>query len=65
MTKRFPFPIPTGWFAVHWSADLEVGQVKPLRYFAKDLVLFRTSDGVAHIVAVRESYAVTDVSAHE
>jgi len=50
MTKRFPFPIPTGWFAVHWSADLEVGQVKPIRYFAKDLVLFRTSDGVAHVL---------------
>jgi phenylpropionate dioxygenase-like ring-hydroxylating dioxygenase large terminal subunit len=50
MSRRFDFPIPTGWFAVSWSADLEVGDVRPLRYFAKDLVLFRTSDGVAHVL---------------
>jgi 3-ketosteroid 9alpha-monooxygenase subunit A len=48
--SRFPFPIPTGWFCVHWSSELAIGQVKPIRYFAKDLVLFRTSDGVAHVL---------------
>jgi phenylpropionate dioxygenase-like ring-hydroxylating dioxygenase large terminal subunit len=50
MTKRFDFPIPTGWFCVSWSKDLEPGQVKPIRYFARDLVLFRTSDGQAHVL---------------
>jgi cytochrome P450 len=30
---RFPFPIPTGWFAVAWSDDLAPGDVKTLRYF--------------------------------
>lgn len=48
--SRFPFPIPTGWFCVEWSKDLAVGQVKPIRYFGKDLVLFRTSDGEAHVL---------------
>jgi 3-ketosteroid 9alpha-monooxygenase subunit A len=48
--SRFPFPIPTGWFCVSWSKDLAVGEVKPIRYFAKDLVLFRTSDGEAHVL---------------
>ncbi len=49
-THRFPFGIPTGWFQVGYSDELEAGQVLPLRYFAKDLVLFRTSDGEAHVL---------------
>ena len=50
MSARFDFPIPTGWFCVSLSTDLEVGEVKPLKYFARDLVLFRTSDGEAHVL---------------
>jgi phenylpropionate dioxygenase-like ring-hydroxylating dioxygenase large terminal subunit len=45
---RFPFPIPTGWFAVAWSDDLAPGNVKTLRYFGTELVLFRSADGAAH-----------------
>lgn len=45
MGGRFPFPIPTGWFCVQWSHEVEVGQVKPLKVFSKDLVIFRTSTG--------------------
>ena len=41
MSKRFPFPIPNGWFQVEWSHELKAGDVKPLKYFGKDLVLFR------------------------
>jgi len=48
--SRFPFGIPTGWFQVAYSAELAVGQVLPVRYFARDLVLFRTTDGVAHLL---------------
>ena len=47
---RFPFPIPSGWFAVAFSSELEAGEVKPVRYFGKELVLFRTSDGEAHLL---------------
>lgn len=50
MSERFPFGLPTGWFQVGYTHELEVGQVVPLRYFARDLVMFRTSDGVAHVL---------------
>ena len=43
---RYPFhPFPTGWFAVGFTDDLAPGDVRPLRYFATDLVLFRTQSG--------------------
>lgn len=47
---RFPFPVPKGWFAVAWSDELAVGAVRSLRYFARDLVLFRVEDGAAHVL---------------
>jgi len=34
-----------GWYLVCWSADLGPGEVMPLRYFARDFVLFRTESG--------------------
>lgn len=36
---------PTGWFVVDWSRQLAPGQIKPLHYFGRDLVLWRTEDG--------------------
>lgn len=39
--------MPTGWFQVGWSDELAPGAVRPLRYFNKDLVLYRTEDGRA------------------
>jgi nitrite reductase/ring-hydroxylating ferredoxin subunit len=49
--RRFPFPVPNGWFVVAESADLEPGGVRALYYFARDLVLFRSvDDGRAHLV---------------
>jgi len=36
---------PRGWFAVCFSNEIEAGGVKPLKYFGKDLVLYRTEDG--------------------
>jgi len=50
MSRRFPFPIPTGWFQVEFSAELKVGDVKPIRYFDRDLVLFRGEDGEARVL---------------
>ena len=45
---RYPFhPYPTGWFMVGFSEDVAPKGVKPLRYFARDLVLFRSEDGKA------------------
>lgn len=45
-----PSPFPRGWFLMAWSDELAVGQVKPLHYFGKDLVLFRTKDGHARMM---------------
>lgn len=42
-------PIPNSWYRVCFSKDLRPGEVKPLRYFNKDLVLFRTESGEACI----------------
>jgi len=36
---------PTGWFQIGWSTDIQVGDVKPLRYFGHDLVAYRTESG--------------------
>jgi 3-ketosteroid 9alpha-monooxygenase subunit A len=41
--------MPTSWFQVGWSDSLKVSDVRPLKYFNKDLVLYRTEDGVAHL----------------
>lgn len=39
-----------GWFIISASNDLAIGEVKPLRYFAKELVLFRGEDGQAVVL---------------
>ena len=49
MAREFPFPIPNGWFQVAYSDELGCGDVEPLRYFGKELVLARTEDGVARV----------------
>ena len=40
-----PPPFASGWYLVAWSADLKPGDVLPLRYLAKELVLYRGEDG--------------------
>jgi nitrite reductase/ring-hydroxylating ferredoxin subunit len=50
VAERFPFPLPNGWFVVAISADLGVGQVRPLHYFGQDLALYRTEDGHPRLV---------------
>ncbi|MFN7972015.1 MAG: aromatic ring-hydroxylating dioxygenase subunit alpha [Acidobacteriota bacterium] len=45
---RFPItPFPAGWFRAASSLELPRGDVRPLRFCGKDLVLLRTADGVA------------------
>ena len=39
--NRFPMAIPFGWYFVAYSDELNVGDVKSLHYFGRDLVLFR------------------------
>lgn len=40
----------TGWYLALWSAELAVGEIKNLRYFAKDLVVFRGESGEVHML---------------
>lgn len=48
---RFPVPpFPTGWFQVAYSDELEEGAVLPLRYFGRDLVLYRDGSGAARVL---------------
>ena len=47
---RYSMPIPFGWFGIGYSADLKVGDVKPLHYFDRELVLFRTESGEAKLL---------------
>ncbi len=43
-------PYAMGWYIVSLSHELEAGAVKPLRYFGKELVLFRTEGGEAQVL---------------
>jgi nitrite reductase/ring-hydroxylating ferredoxin subunit len=48
--SRYPFPAaPDGWYAVGPSSDWEIGAVKPLHYFGRELVCFRGEDGGARV----------------
>jgi nitrite reductase/ring-hydroxylating ferredoxin subunit len=49
-SKRFPFPIPNGWFIVAQASELRPGEMVPVHYFDRDLVVFRGEDGVARVV---------------
>ena len=42
-------PVPFGWFHVGWPSDVAPGQAIPLRYCDRHLVLWRDSEGVAHL----------------
>jgi nitrite reductase/ring-hydroxylating ferredoxin subunit len=45
--QRFPHPIPYGWYFVGYCDELAPGEVRPLHYFGRDLVLFRDENGRA------------------
>jgi len=42
--------IPNGWFAVAWSADLAEADVRRIRYFGRELVLFRGRSGRPYVL---------------
>jgi nitrite reductase/ring-hydroxylating ferredoxin subunit len=48
--EHVQLPYPNGWFAVAWSRDLHVGDVRPIQYFGEELVLFRTRSGQARVL---------------
>ena len=40
---------PFGWYAIEMSDFIAIGEVKPLRYFGKDLAIWRGEDGRVRI----------------
>jgi len=46
MGKRFPFTdFPSGWYVVGLSSELPRGAVRTIRYFGRELVMYRTESG--------------------
>lgn len=46
MGTRFPFTdFPSGWYVVGLSSELPRGAVKTIRYFDRELVMYRTESG--------------------
>ncbi len=43
--------IPNGWFAVSFSKDLVAGEVRRVRYFDEELVLFRGRSGRPYVLS--------------
>ncbi len=48
--RNLDIGIPFGWYPLIQSNDLEVGVVKPLRYFGKELAIWRGEDGEVRMV---------------
>src|SRR6478736_1491716 len=49
MAGRFPFPTPFGWYQVAFPDDLAPGEVMPLSYWTRELVLWRDDAGGFHL----------------
>jgi phenylpropionate dioxygenase-like ring-hydroxylating dioxygenase large terminal subunit len=48
--KRFPFPIPNGWFIVARADELTPGAVMPLYCFGRELVAYRSESGSVRVL---------------
>jgi 3-ketosteroid 9alpha-monooxygenase subunit A len=48
--RGLDIPVPYGWFPALLSCELAVGEVKPLRYLGRDLVVWRGEDGVPRML---------------
>ena len=48
--RGIDLPMPFGWFVIGYSDELKVGEVKPLRYFGRELALWRGEDGEARML---------------
>ncbi|HSN83146.1 MAG TPA: Rieske 2Fe-2S domain-containing protein [Polyangiales bacterium] len=48
--RYFTPPIPNGWFQIAASDEIQPGDVKPLKYFGKDLVIWRSEDGTLSVL---------------
>lgn len=49
MDREFPFPLPFSWYQVAYSDEIGVGELRPIHYFGRELVLFRDMAGTARV----------------
>ena len=47
---QVPPPYPNGWFFIARSAELKVGEVKPISVLGNEYALFRGEDGIARLI---------------
>lgn len=47
--RKYPMPMPFGWFQVAWSDEVAEGEAKKLYYFGRHLVAWRDEEGAAHV----------------
>jgi nitrite reductase/ring-hydroxylating ferredoxin subunit len=47
--SRFNFPIPYGWFYIMDAAELAPGEMKPIRRFGQDLIVWRDDAAELHL----------------
>lgn len=50
--ERFPYytAFPFGWYRAVFTEQLAVGEVKPLHYLNRDLVVWRDEEGAPHVI---------------
>ena len=48
--RNLDTPFPFGWFPALLSHELGAGEVKPLRYVGRDLVIWRGEDGIVRML---------------
>jgi len=41
---------PSGWFQIAWVGELAPAEVRPIRYFGRDLILYRGAEGTHHVL---------------
>lgn len=41
---------PTGWFQVAWSAEIGVGDIRPMKYFDREMVAWRSQSGALTVM---------------
>nr|XP_037270674.1 cholesterol 7-desaturase-like [Rhipicephalus microplus] len=50
ISSELPPVFPNGWVPLLQSANLQVNEAKPVTAIGQDFVVFRTEDGVAHVL---------------
>jgi phenylpropionate dioxygenase-like ring-hydroxylating dioxygenase large terminal subunit len=47
--SRYNFPLPYGWFYIMEASELAQGELRPIRRFGQDLIVWRDTDNELHL----------------